>query len=78
MTNQLRKFFKEKHIRPAEIAQATGYSYGYVIELLNNTTPLTPSSRFRFIEAFPEILPLLLGVPVPTEASGEPPAILQS
>lgn len=52
----LKQWFKLHAITPRKIAEDTDLSYGYVIELLNGTTPFTDSARAKFLRAFPELL----------------------
>ena len=68
---ELYQFFKERGIPVTEVVERTGYAYPYACELLNGTTPLTDSARFRFIRAYPETAPIL----VPELAAKESPNV---
>ena len=57
---QLYQYFKDRDVTPQEVADATGYTYTYVIELLRGTEPLSDSARFRFLKAYPETTLFLL------------------
>ena len=63
---QLYQYFKDQGISPQQVADATGYTYNYVIELLRGTEPLTDAARFRFLKAYPPTARFLLADKEPT------------
>ena len=69
--SQLYQFFKDKGVTPQEIAIQTGYSYGYIIELLRGTEPLTDGAKFRILDAYPETALFLLNNSEKTEQGTE-------
>lgn len=59
-STRLYQFFKDKGISPQQVADATGYSYNYIVELLRGTEPLSAAAKFRLLEAYPETSLFLL------------------
>ena len=57
---QLYQYFKDKGLTLRDVSERTGYHYTYVSDLVNGSTPLTDSARFRFIKAYPETSLFLL------------------
>jgi transcriptional regulator with XRE-family HTH domain len=55
----LKQYFKEQGITTKEISERTGYSIGYVRNLLNTSNDFNDRARYRFLRAFPDIKPLL-------------------
>ena len=68
---QLYQFFKDRGVLVKEVAERTGYSYNYVVDLLNGLTPLTDSARFRFMRAFPETAMFLMSPALQKEGDGK-------
>jgi hypothetical protein len=71
--DELRQYFREHHVNTETIAQKTGYSVGYIRNLLNGSDGLNDKARFRLMMAFPETQPFLL--PVPCELAPEPDCV---
>ena len=57
---QLWSWFKDEGITLEDIAEATGYTVRYVLDLLEGRHPLNNRARFAIIEAFPATADLLL------------------
>ena len=57
---KLYRFLKDRGYTLRQIADATGYHYPYVCELLNGTQPLTEAAQLRFVRTFPETAKVLI------------------
>lgn len=67
---QLYQYFKDKGMRPAEVAHVLDMHPTYVSQLLHGSMPLTDSARFKIVKAFPETAAFLLQIELPVpEAS---------
>ena len=50
-----------KHgIHLERLADKTGYSLAYLVQILTDVTPLTDSARFRIVQAFPQMANALI------------------
>ena len=57
---QLWSYFKDHGVTLEDIAEATGYTVRYVLDLLEGRHPLNNRARFAIMEAFPGTAELLL------------------
>jgi transcriptional regulator with XRE-family HTH domain len=60
---QLYQHFKDNGITLEEIAEKTGYSLMYLLNMLQGHEPLTDSARFKFIRAYPKTAAFLVHQP---------------
>jgi len=71
IAGQLKQYFKDRGIRPAEVAESLGYAYTYVINMLNGDRHISDSARMRFVEGYPETAAFLLDVRVRSAVAEE-------
>ena len=55
----LQSHFKHSGITLEDIAEKTGYSLQYILNMMNGHEPVTSAAKWRFINAFPATAPLL-------------------
>jgi len=63
--SQLFQFLKDNGYTRREAAAKIGFSYQYLVELLNGTTVMTDSARVKIVRAFPETAEWLLQLDLP-------------
>ena len=63
--SQLFQFLKDNGYTMSQAAAKIGFSYGYLVELLNGTEPMTDSARMKIARAFPETGAFILQLDLP-------------
>lgn len=60
---QLWQFFKDGGITVEDIAEKTGYTLVYIVNLMQGRAPVGDRAKFRIVKAFPDTAAFLLNSP---------------
>lgn len=79
MLEEFKEYLKSRGVTAGDVAQVTGYSERYIVNLLNGSDPINDRARFRLMKAFPDCASMLLASsdgnddPAPDPSDQEPP-----
>jgi len=60
MLEDFRRYLKTRGLTAGDVANQTGYSERYIVNLLNGSDPINDRARFRLMRAFPDCADMLL------------------
>ena len=73
MLKDFKTYLRGKGLTAEDVANRTGYSERYIVNLLNGSDPLNDRARFRLMRAFPDCADMLLTSGNDNKPDPEPP-----